>query len=149
MKRKIAKIAVTFVGILFVAGLYVSWRSQPRVYIGPHAFRAEFAVTDREKQRGLSERDSIANDYAMVFLLQVPGRYGFWMKNMKIPLDMIWVRDKTVVQVMSNVPVPDQNTQATPIYEPEEDVDTVIEVQAGTVERLGIQVGDAVRYEVD
>lgn len=56
--------------------------------VGGVAFRAQLAVSDAEKMRGLMFRDSLGENDGMVFVYETPSRASFWMKNTKIPLDI-------------------------------------------------------------
>ncbi len=58
---------------------------------GEHCFIAEVAKTQAIRTRGLMFRESLALDAAMLFVFEQPGVYNFWMKNCKIPLDIIWL----------------------------------------------------------
>ncbi len=51
--------------------------------------RFEIATTTAEQERGISDRSVIPNNYAMLFVFQSKDRYGFWMKDMLTPIDII------------------------------------------------------------
>ena len=64
----------------------------------------EFAATDETRQRGLGGRESIPSDYGMLFVFPKSDRYGFWMKDMLVPLDMFWLDEGgRVVYMAQNV----------------------------------------------
>jgi uncharacterized protein len=109
------------------------------VRIGDATIEAEIAATDAEQKRGLSGRDSLAPDSGMLFVFETPGTYGFWMKEMRFPLDFIYLRKGTVVAVKENVPVP---TVAPLPFAPAEPFDALIEVNAGWIAAHRIQLGD-------
>lgn len=56
--------------------------------VGGVAFRAQLAVSDTEKMRGLMFRDSLGENDGMIFVYETPSQASFWMKNTKIPLDI-------------------------------------------------------------
>jgi uncharacterized membrane protein (UPF0127 family) len=64
------------------------------------------------------------------------------MKGMRIPLDIIWIDDTTIVDVSENVPVATDG--AYPSYLPTKPVNKVLEVNAGVVRKLGISIDDIV-----
>jgi hypothetical protein len=114
-----------------------------RVTIGVHVVDAEVADTPERKQRGLSGRRFLGESEGMLFPYEAPGRYGFWMPDMHIDIDILWIRAGRIVHVESRVP----HTDATTVYRPREAAELVLEVPAGTAERRGWRVGD--RVEVD
>lgn len=107
---------------------------------------AEIADTYLARNRGLGGRDSLASNSGMLFIYDKPDIYRFWMKNMKIPLDFIWIREDTVVDLLVNVLPPDPATpdnQLT-VYQPKEQVDSVLEVNSGFINTYQIQIGDKI-----
>lgn len=108
----------------------------------------EVVKTQAEIQKGLAGRESLDEDKGMLFAFEAPGRYSFWMKGMKFPLDFIWIRDGQVVDLDLNVPIV-ANGQTPPEYLPLEEVNYVLEVKAGFIEEHGIKQGDAVEIKLD
>jgi uncharacterized membrane protein (UPF0127 family) len=83
-------------------------------------------------------RDSMPADHGMLFDFQEPQPVAFWMKNTKIPLDMIFAAtDGTILAIAADTKPFDE----TPIG-PGVPVRAVLEVNAGTAARLGIAPGD-------
>lgn len=107
----------------------------------------EVADTKEEKSRGLSGRSALSYDSGMLFAYDKPELYRFWMKDMKFPLDFIWINGDTIVDLLPNVPlpVPGQQDQSLPIYQPVTKIDKLLEVNAGVVEAKQIQIGDRLR----
>lgn len=81
----------------------------------------------------------------MLFLYDTPAQYGFWMRGMNFPLDFVWLQDKTVVELDENIPTPSTGV-AIPSVIPNVPIDMVLEVNAGTIHRLNIQVGDTIKF---
>ena len=78
----------------------------------------------------------------MLFIFDNPYKYTFWMKNMKIPIDMIFVNsDKQIVTIHKNVPP--CTTEPCPLYEPESPVLYVVEVKAGFSDNHSIIEGES------
>jgi uncharacterized membrane protein (UPF0127 family) len=113
--------------------------------IFPDGFRvaAEVAATAAARARGLMFRDSLDERAAMLFPFDLPGRYGFWMKNVRIPLDIIWLdaRGRVVWIVERAAPC---TTEPCPMYVPEAEASYVVEVIGGFVQAHGVAVGDSV-----
>jgi hypothetical protein len=118
------------------------------VHVGDATFHAEVVLTRSQRALGLSNRDTLAPDGAMVFVFATPNNAALWMKDMRFPLDFIWVSaDKRVVKVDQNVPAPTEGQTQLPRYRSGQDIQYILEVNAGTVEELGIATGDAVTFD--
>jgi uncharacterized membrane protein (UPF0127 family) len=136
--------ATVYFFFIATQGKLLSNGSSQSVTISGVKFNAEIASTPSARILGLSYRRSLAADAGMLFLFNTIGRYGFWMKDMHFPLDMIWIKGDTVIGAAENIPAPvsgtpDSNLQK---YYPLEPVNKVFEVNAGTVAKSGIKVGD-------
>lgn len=113
-----------------------------KVTIDNHTFSVFEAKTEKEKQIGLSGRSGIADNQGMIFVFDKADSYGFWMKNMKFPIDIVYLKDQKVISIFDSVPNPKTPLDQLPIYTPSEPADTVIEFKAGTVKKDNIKVGD-------
>lgn len=112
----------------------------PHVRIRDRSFSAEIADSVESKRRGLSGRDSFCGDCVMLFRFDRPGNYGFWMKGMRFPIDIAWVRDGHIVHIERNV-LPDH---VGTMY-PGTDATEVIETNAGAL--VGAEVGSEVTFQ--
>jgi uncharacterized membrane protein (UPF0127 family) len=110
--------------------------------------RVEVARTPTARARGLSGHAPLGEDEGMLFLFETADRYGFWMKDMLFPIDILWIRDGVIVDVTSEASVPGPDG-ALSSYAPREPADTVLEVRAGFAADHGIVPGLSVRMEVD
>jgi uncharacterized membrane protein (UPF0127 family) len=120
------------------------------VRVGGLTIQAEVARTVEERAQGLSGRDSLPRDAGMLFVLDEEGRPGFWMKDMRFPLDFIWIsRDRHVVDLTENVPDPETAGTTVSGIQPDQPALYVLEVNAGVVQEYGVQAGDAVSFEPD
>jgi uncharacterized membrane protein (UPF0127 family) len=110
------------------------------------SFNVEIASTMLEQTRGLSFRPSLGAQAGMLFVFGGGGVQTFWMKDMNFPLDMIWISGNTVAGFAQNVPAPAPNAGllGLPTYSSPANVDKVLEVNAGTVAKYNIKVGDLV-----
>lgn len=104
---------------------------------GSTAFLAEIADTAAERSQGLMYRDSMPADRAMLFDFGVPRAVSMWMKNTKIPLDMIFADNRGKVIAVAENTVP-YSTDTVGVNEP---VRAVLEVNAGTARRIGLKPG--------
>lgn len=121
-------------------------RSAPetRVQVDGASVRAEVADDEASRQRGLSGRERLAADEGMLFLLSDDSP-SFWMKGMRFPLDIVWIRDGRVVDVTADAPPPRGSNAPLPTYSPDRPADRALEVNAGWAADHGIRRGDVVR----
>jgi uncharacterized membrane protein (UPF0127 family) len=107
---------------------------------GAHAFSVEVAADTASQERGLMYRDQMAADHGMLFDFHQPETVAFWMKNTKLPLDMVFIRaDGTISTIMANAQP--YSTKQIPSAEP---VRAVLEINGGQAGALGIHPGDRV-----
>ena len=102
----------------------------------------EVASTPMQKRIGLMQRTPLPPLRGMWFPFDQRQPLRFWMLNTQAPLDMVFIRDGRVMAIEADVPV----CPALPCrgYGPSEPSDGVVELGAGEVRRLGIQVGDQI-----
>lgn len=147
----IKQIFIILFGILIIAALYAVYDRAPeavfpRVSIGNKAtFQVEYADIEEERANGLSGRTLLPIDQGLMFVFEEPDVYGFWMKSMKFPIDIVWITEGVVVGTSENIP-PEGETP-TKIYYPPTAVDRVLEINAGQVEEYGIMAGDVIRFK--
>ncbi|HUD19126.1 MAG TPA: DUF192 domain-containing protein [Patescibacteria group bacterium] len=126
--------------LLVVAIYYIKHPLAVRVQIDGHVFVVDVAVTNQEKELGLGNRDYMPPDHGMLFVYDHVEAYSYWMKGMRFPLDMVWIKDKTIVDITKNIPV--SVNGSLPIYTPKVPVDKVLELNAGTSDTYQIKPGD-------
>jgi len=106
----------------------------------------EVAKTPQQQAIGLMARESLPDDRGMLFPFEPARPVSFWMKNVLIPLDMVFVHDDEIVAIARDVPPCD--TTPCPTYGPDEQmVDYVLELRGGRAAELGLQNGD--RFEIE
>jgi len=94
--------------------------------------KVNLATTKSEQEQGLSERKSINDDEGMLFIFQKPSVNYFWMKDMKFPIDIIWIGDNSeIIYIKKNV---NPDTYPT-TFGPNEESRYVLEVNAGFSEK--------------
>lgn len=136
-------IAIIAGGFLIFGSGLVSKEKKGKVFIKGQEFNVEIADNSMRQSRGLSGRERLGENEGMLFLFSKPGYQSFWMKGMEIPIDIIWIKDNKIVGFEKNVqPEPGVRRASLKRYVSPEAVEKVLEVSAGTVERLDIQVGE-------
>jgi uncharacterized membrane protein (UPF0127 family) len=107
---------------------------------GKHHFNIEEAVTPQQMAQGLMFRQSMPADAGMLFEFGHSETASFWMKNTVIPLDMLFIAQDGTIADFHERAVPmnlDPITSSQPVR-------AVLELNGGTVEKLGIKRGDKV-----
>ena len=115
--------------------------------VGEIGITLEVAAAPEERQGGLSGRSGLEANAGMLFYFPSGSATGLWMNKMLFDLDFIWIgADCMVVALHENVPSPTGPDDDLPIYRPDVEAATVIEVAAGSVAAGGISLGDTVRF---
>lgn len=104
------------------------------------------AETHTARERGLKGCQSLPKNSGMYFPYEQAQDVRFWMKGMRMPLDMVWVANGRVVGIESNVPPQDELVVDPPIYRPLQPVTGVLEVAGNAAAEYKIEVGDAVQF---
>ncbi|MCX6811844.1 MAG: DUF192 domain-containing protein [Candidatus Berkelbacteria bacterium] len=156
------KILVIIVIIIIVAGIslliYKFWphktneNSQMKspqveysqVQIGGQEIHAEVADNEELRMKGLSGRESLGNNDGMLFVFEKPDIYPFWMKDMNFAVDIIWIKDKKIVDIVKDAEPPSVAGK-TISYTPKAEADIVLETVAGFCEENGVKIGDEVQ----
>lgn len=119
---------------------YFAWRNNrySELQFGNKTIAVEEVKSLRDKEKGLGGRESLADDRGMLFAYDKAGKYCFWMKGMKFPIDILWLDEsKKVVHVAAHVP-PESFPDS---FCPPEDAQYILEVKAGLSGRSGVDVG--------
>jgi uncharacterized membrane protein (UPF0127 family) len=112
------------------------------------AVDAELATTPETHTRGLMERSSLPADQGMLFIFEAAQPLSFWMFNTLIPLDIIFADTaRRITSISTSVP-PCRPPSRCPTYTSAGLAQFVLEVNAGTVTKAGIGVGDELRWTI-
>lgn len=111
---------------------------------GPHHFTVEVAETPGQMEQGLMFRRTMAPDAGMLFDYKAPTMATMWMRNTLIPLDMLFVDAQGRIVNIRERAVP----QSLDVIAAVAPVRAVIELNGGTVARLGIAPGDRVQHPI-
>jgi uncharacterized membrane protein (UPF0127 family) len=120
------------------------------VRIGALAVQAEAPVPESDAfYRGLGGRQSLPDDRGMLFVFPESGLHAFWMKDMLIPIDIIWISaEGQVVDVQTAQPEPGVADPQLKRYNPSGPARYVLEVRAGLAAEKGVRAGDAAQIEL-
>lgn len=118
--------------------------SGSHVNIHGKTYKLLIAKTEKEKEIGLSSRISLPSDQGMIFPYDKADYYRFWMKDMKFPIDIIFLNNKKVVTIFSNIPPPALPTDNLPIYEPDAPSSMILELNANEANKQHLKKGDTI-----
>jgi hypothetical protein len=112
--------------------------------------QAEIADTPLKRATGLMYRDHLDKNRGMLFVFGQPQAWGFWMKNTRIPLDMIWLNaQKRVIHIERQVPICTKTDDSCPLYKPNtDDAVYVLEIAAGLAEAYKIAKGSPLEFTI-
>jgi len=111
------------------------------LYINKTKIDVQVASALFEKKQGLSGKPSIEKNEGMLFIYKKDGKYGYWMKNMNFPIDIIWIDSNfQIVEISENIP-PESFPQS---FKSEKPIRYVLEISANLAKDKQISVGDRV-----
>jgi uncharacterized membrane protein (UPF0127 family) len=124
--------------------------AQENFSIDGKIIQADIADTDCKKTLGLSGRTTLTDGQGMLFLFNTLGSYGFWMKDMNFPLDIIWIDNTlSITGIESNLATSTYDVMdpsQSEIFGQKYSAEYVLEVPAGYVDRNNIKVGDKIIF---
>lgn len=106
----------------------------------------EVAKTPQQQAMGLMYRPALPDDRGMLFAFPSPQPVNFWMKNVPVSLDMVFLQNGVVKYIQASAPPCASEPCAT--YGPNVPINTVIELRSGRAAELGLKVGDSVKIEL-
>ncbi len=156
MKNKILAVILGIL-IIFILGIFVYRNfitgpiytsecgnySEQDIILGNKNLKTIIADDYCKLTLGLSGKTGLNADEGMLFAFDKPGNYGFWMKDMEFPLDILWISDSfSVVGVEKNLATDTYPTVFGENYEAR----YVLEVPAGFSDKNNIKVGDSMKF---
>jgi uncharacterized membrane protein (UPF0127 family) len=110
--------------------------------IGDTEINVEVARTNFERSNGLSNRESLGEKNGMIFVFDRGSKPTFWMKDTKIALDLIWIRDNGIIKIDKNVqPELGKRDSELTKYPAPSGIDYVLEVNGGFSDKFKVSSG--------
>lgn len=109
--------------------------------IAGKSFSALVSDTEALREQGLSGRDGLGEGQAMLFIFDKSDLLGFWMKDMRFSIDIMWLDADYRVVSFEKSATPESYPK---IFFPSAPAKYVIELPAGTLSALGTKPGDNV-----
>lgn len=143
MKKPSPHMRFAMLALALILPLAACAGSGPYVELKGHRYTIEIAADEASRSHGLMDRTEMAADHGMLFVFDDDQPRAFWMKNTKIPLDMLFFdADRKLVSVQHRVPpcVADP----CPAYSSGAPARYVLELNGGEAEKLGLTSGDTI-----
>ncbi|MDQ4101780.1 MAG: DUF192 domain-containing protein [Thermoproteota archaeon] len=119
------------------------------ITINDQTLVADVSATTEQRTLGLTVKNALAENEAMLFVFENEAKHKFWMKDMKFPIDIIWISDdKRVVDIENNLQ-PCNSGPFCSTYEPEGNSLYVLETASGLAQKFGIAKGSLVKFELN
>ena len=119
------------------------YRNDKAVSIGTGKLKSEVVSTQADRAQGLSGRPCIEAGQGMLFVFEKPGKYPFWMKDMKFSIDIVWMdANKRVIGLDTNV----SPSTYPDLFVSKEPAQYVLEVQANHSKDLKVELGTPVSF---
>ena len=147
-KRWLINLSLAVLG-LFASSLRADDGLIPVQLPGGVVIQVEIANTMKKRAEGLMYREHLAKDRGMLFTFDQAQPWVFWMKNTRIPLDIIWMNEKKqIIHIAPNVPICTRNDDGCPQYQPNDPAMYVLELGGGEAERLKLEKGSKLQFKL-
>lgn len=144
------RIFISLVIFILIIGVVLSkWQksnanpSFGTVSIHDKTFFVEVAKNREFREAGLSHRESISEDKGMFFVFNRPDKYGFWMKEMKFPIDIVWIDQNFKIIYIKDSVLPSSYPE---VFYPSNPATYVLEISSGLSEKYDIKIGNYIKF---
>ena len=143
-------ISFLIIGVVIIIGSFYLFLQRPAlakyqglslIQIGDSIVLVEIANTPEARTQGLSGREAIRDNTGMFFVFETPAQYGFWMKDMRFAIDIIWIDETLHVIGIEREVSPETFPQ---IFKPVRLAKYVLELPAEFSEKHHIDIGHVV-----
>jgi len=136
---------IAFIVLILLIDFY---EKESEVCFNKDCFEVEIADTPQLRIHGLSFREELDKDKGMLFAYAEEGDYAFWMKDVSFPLDIIWINKNFEVVFIKKDSRPCINEECIVISSPVK-ARYVLELNAGSVRKIGLEVGNKVVFHIE
>jgi len=146
--RILAGLAVIVAAVAFAlsqaGGCKTAYRSDKQIRVNSTVIKAEVASTSAQQAKGLGGRACIGNNQGMLFVFNRPSNYAFWMKDMRFPIDIIWIdaNHKVVAEEIDVQP----STYPDRFVNKDKPAQYVLELKAERARSLKINLGTIINF---
>lgn len=125
---------------------FLSWKNKPifqKIKIGDAIINVELADKPAKQIKGLSGRNELKENNGMLFVYNKPGFHSIWMKDMKFPIDIIWINENKKIIGVENGIKPESYPKS---FRPPSPAKYTLETNSGFVKKYGVETGKAVDF---
>lgn len=133
--------------LIYSVVLYVVANFQPTTEFraGSGVYNLQVADTEAKRVQGLSGVEELKSNGGLLMKFDTDEKWGIWMKDMKIPIDILWINsEKKIIYIVKNAS-PELATDTT--FVPKTNARYVVELPAGSVEAAGIKTGTDAKFD--
>ena len=136
-------VGMIVLGIIFK--IYASYWPHAVVKVNGYELKVLLADTPDHRYSGCSNRDNLGKYDGMLFVFAERAQHAMVMRQMRFPLDIIWLYGKTIVDIAPNLQPDPSKTEAGlfPYYARSQST-LVLELPAGMAEKYGLKIGDSI-----
>ena len=106
----------------------------------------EVADTFKKRSLGLGKRTSLKKGWGMLFVFEKRKPHRFWMKDMHFPLDIIWLDNNRIVDIIHDAK-PDNSKDEPEVMTSPAPVNFVLEIAAGRAAKLRLKTGQRLKFK--
>ncbi len=143
---------IIFLVLVGLALFFVNFGKQnnkyPTIIIENKTFLLDVAKSAQEQEIGLAKYNKLPQNMAMLFPFSNYGYYSFWMKNMKFPIDIIYIKNNKIVDIFTNVPNPKSENEKLKIYISKSKANYVLEINANLSKKYNFKIGSSVKINL-
>ncbi|MBI2074867.1 MAG: DUF192 domain-containing protein [Candidatus Levybacteria bacterium] len=130
----------------FKTGIF-PFSKTPTATVNNQKFNLLIPKTTSDKEIGLSKYSSLPQNTGMLFIFERADFYSFWMRDMKFPIDIIFIKGDKIATIYENVQPPKSKDESIPLYKPTSASDKVLEINANLSKKYNIKEGNTVKIE--
>jgi len=138
--------------IVVVCVIFIFWifnrleKIEIQTASGSTFIMAEVEKTSWDKEKGLMGRKDLSEDRGMLFVYDEDINPNFWMKNMLIPIDIIFIDADHNIKYIAESVLPCETETRCDLYNAGTPIRYVLEVKAGYTKKYGVKIGDRVLF---
>ena len=141
------RLIIKFFGIFIIFAIIIAYLSaityKSKVIVNGKVFEVQVADTNYLLEKGLSGHVPLSDNQGMFFVFNKPDKYGFWMKDMKFSIDIIWIDSNFQIIHIEKSVKPDTYPK---VFYPSSSAQYVLEILAGQSDKVNLKIGDSVKF---
>ena len=132
--------------MIVIAGILKLWQiyhwSSVSLEINGKKIEVLLAKSYAQQYRGLGKRDNLGIYQGMLFVHSSSDKYGIVMRDMRFPIDIVWIQNGEVIDIAPNVPTePGVSELNLTVYRPRKPANAILELPAGWTTENGVKIG--------